>query len=82
MADVFSGPSDARQSADQSMPASRFRPRYRALSDAEKALHDEIKAKAEELEGLFQKVKPGRYSSLALTALEQAVMWSIKELTS
>lgn len=61
---------------------SRFRPRYRALTDDEKALHDAIKSKADELEQLFQKVKPGRYNALAVTALEQSVMWVVKELTS
>lgn len=60
----------------------RFRPRYRALTDDEKALHDAIKGKASELEVLFDQVKPGRYRSLGLTALEEAVMWCVKELTS
>ncbi len=61
---------------------SRFRPKYRALTDDEKALHDEIKNKAAELEELFGKVKSGRYSSLAMTSLEQSIMWIIKELTA
>lgn len=82
MADVFEGKPDGRQSADVAQPVSRFRPIYRALSDDEKALHDEIKAKAEELEALFSRVKGSRYSALALTALEQAVMWIVKGLTS
>ena len=81
MANTFEGPADARQS-DQPIPVSRFRPRYRALTDEEKALHDALKDKAAELEALFQKVKPGRYNSLAITALEQSVMWIVKELTS
>lgn len=82
MADLYEGKPDARQSADTNMPVSRFRPRYRALTDDEKALHDALKDKAAELEGLFAKVKPGRYNSLAVTALEQSVMWIVKELTS
>lgn len=81
MADVFEGKPDSRQSSSQTQKLSRFRPMYRALSDEEKALHDAIKAKATELEGLFEWVQPGRYNSLAMTALEQAVMWIIKELT-
>jgi hypothetical protein len=64
------------------MPTSRFRPRYRALTDDEKALHDALKDKATELEALYAKVKPGRYNSLAITSLEQSVMWIVKELTS
>lgn len=79
---VFEGKPDERQAGD--ITVSRFRPRYRALSEDEKALHDAIKDKAVELEALFMQVKEGRgrYNALALTALEQAVMWNIKELTS
>ena len=45
-------------------------------------MHDQLKDKAAELESLFGKVKPGRYNALAMTSLEQAVMWIVKELTS
>lgn len=81
MANVYEGKTDGRQ-ADTAIAVSRFRPRYRALTDDEKALHDQIKDKAAELEDLFGKVKPGRYNSLAITSLEQSVMWVVKELTS
>lgn len=81
MADVFEGKPDGRQ-ADTAIPVSRFRPRYRALTDTEKALHDEIKNKAAELEDLYGRVKGGRYNALAITSLEQSVMWVVKELTS
>ena len=82
MAHVYEGAPDGRQSAEQTQVTSRFRPRYRALSDGEKALHDAIKAKAAELEALFEQVKHGRYRALGFTALEEAVMWTIKELTA
>lgn len=82
MADVFEGKPDARQSADVAEPLSRFRPRYRSLTDAEKELHDALKSKAVELEKEFEKVKAGRYRALAFTALEEAVMWVVKELTA
>jgi hypothetical protein len=81
MAHVFEGQPDGRQAAT-AIPVSRFRPQYRALTDDEKALHDELKTKASELEVLFGKVKPGRYNSLAITSLEQSIMWIVKELTS
>lgn len=81
MTHVYEGKPDARQSDDNAAPVSLFRPRYRALSDAEKALHDEIKNKAAELEAVYAKVVTGRYHSLAVTALEQSVMWIVKELT-
>jgi len=82
MANVFEGTPDARQSEDTALKPSRFRPRYRALTDEEKALHDALKYKAAELEDLFARVKMGRYNALAVTALEQSVMWIVKELTS
>ena len=78
---VFEGKPDDRQGDGQTIP-SRFRPRYRALSAEEKTLHDDIKNKAAELEALYGKVKPGRYNALAMTALEESVMWVVKELTS
>ena len=81
MEHVFEGQPDARQ-ADTAIAVSRFRPKYRALTDDEKALHDALKDKAGELEALFAQVKPGRYNSLAITSLEQSVMWIVKELTS
>jgi uncharacterized protein YoxC len=81
MANIFEGQPDGRQ-ADTAIEVSRFRPRYRALTDAEKALHDALKAKADELDQLFARVKDGRYKSLAVTSLEQSVMWIVKELTS
>ncbi len=82
MANVYDGKPDARQSADVAHPVSRFRPTYRALTDEEKALHDALKTKATEMEALFGQVKPGRYNALAITALEQSIMWIVKELTS
>lgn len=82
MTNVFADKPDGRQSDKMDEPMSRFRPRYRALTDDEKALHDAIKAKAAELETLFEMVKPGRYRSLGITALEESVMWTVKELTS
>lgn len=81
MANVYDGPVDGRQ-ADTHIPVSRFRPKYRALTDDEKALHDKLKDKAAELEALFSAVKPGRYNALAITSLEQSIMWIVKELTS
>lgn len=79
---TFKGTPDSRQSDDAALPTSRFRPRYRALTDDEKALHDALKDKAAELEALIEKVKAGRYRALALTSLEESIMWTLKELTS
>lgn len=81
LTNVFEGTPDDRQ-AETKIEVSRFRPKYRALDENEKALHDAIKSKASELETLFEQVKPGRYRALGLTALEESVMWTVKELTS
>ena len=80
MANVFEGP-DRRQ-AETAIEMSRFRPRYRALTDDEKALHDELKANFEAVERVIGRIKPGRYRSLAVTSLEEACMWAVKELTA
>jgi hypothetical protein len=79
---VFDGKPDARQSADRNEPVSRFRPRYRALAAEEQRLHDAIKSAAVVLETLYDKTPNGRYHELALTALEESVMWGIKSLTA
>lgn len=81
MNSIYKGPADARLDPLLEKP-SRFRPTYRKLTDEEKALHDAIKTKAVELEQLYAQVKSGRYNSLALTSLEESVMWIIKELTA
>ena len=81
MMHVYEGQPDARQSSDVAHKVSRFRPTYRALSDTEKALHNSIKAKATELETLFEMLTPSRELSLGMTNLEQAVMWAVKSLT-
>lgn len=81
MTNVYEGPPDARQSDDVKMPVTRFRPRYRALTDAEKAHHDAIKTKADELGRLFEDMPQGRETALAFTKLEEAIMWAIKGLT-
>ena len=77
---LFESRPDERQAGD--ILCSRFRPRYRALTPQEKDLHDRIKGKADELLALFEEVKPGRYRALGITALEESVMWTVKELTA
>lgn len=79
---VFEGEPDARLDPDPAAVVSRFRPRYRKLSDAELALVDQIKSKATELEALYDRIAhAGRYKALAITALEESVMWAVKDAT-
>jgi hypothetical protein len=82
MPHVFAQQPDGRQSADVEHRVSRFRPSYRALTEEEKGIHDAIKQEAQLLEVLYETLPDGRYKSLAMTALEESVMWIIKELTS
>lgn len=84
MTHVYEGAPDGRQ-ADEPITPSRFRPRYRQLTDAEKAHHDAIKAKAVELEALIDQIDnpaAGRAKALAMTHLEDAIMWAVKGLTA
>lgn len=61
---------------------SKFRHKYRELTDAEKAGVDAIKIAAETLDAALQKHSPpGRYLALANTTLEEAVMWAVKGIT-
>ena len=78
---VFEGEPDARQFRDV-IPVTRFRPRYRALRIEEKGVHDDVKAAFEAVERQIERIKPGRYRALAITALEESCMWAIKELTA
>lgn len=58
-----------------------FRPQYRELTDREKELVGNIKTVAESLYELMNEAPDGRYKSLAKTALEESVMWSVKGVT-
>lgn len=66
---------------ERTAPHDRFRRHARSPTEAESALLETVKIKAEELETLFDSIRPGRYRSLGYTALEEAVMWAVKELT-
>jgi hypothetical protein len=82
LAHLYEGVPDGRQASEgEELSVSRFRPRYRALSEAEKSIHDEVKDAFAAAEKQIERIKPGRYRSLALTALEESCMWAIKELT-
>lgn len=58
-----------------------FRPAYRQLSDDEKRTVDAIKSSAELLERHIKSAGPSRHQSLAMTKLEEAVMWAVKGVT-
>ncbi len=68
MAHVFEGAPDGRQAGD--IKPGRFRPQYRVLTDEEKALHDAIKAKAAEMEALFERARELRYPPMEIVAVD------------
>ena len=82
MANVFKGEADRRQSREVAHTVSRFRPTYRALTEEEKVMHDAIKLLAEQIEKTFYEAVPEcRERSIAITKLEESIMWVIKGLT-
>lgn len=81
---------DARQT-EADKPEGLFRKRYKKLTEAEVALHDAIKDKAEELHALFLSISPsmpdpvrdrGANVQLGIRHLEDAVYRAVKGLTA
>lgn len=57
------------------------RQQYRVLTEAEKALVDEIKTKGADFIDLMVKIGPSRDCSLAITHMEDAVMRAVRHVT-
>lgn len=58
-----------------------MRQEYRELSQDEKDLLKAVKSEAEDLHNKIASIGASRELSLALTNLEQAVMWATKHIT-
>lgn len=71
----------AADRTDDTKPISRFRPNFRSLTEKERELHDAVKDAAADMEKLFLRTPETRERSIAMTKLEEAVMWCIKGLT-
>jgi hypothetical protein len=67
--------------SDERITNNTYRHQYRVLTDAEKAAMVAIKDKAAELDDVINQTAPSRERSLALTKLEEAVMWAVKGIT-
>lgn len=65
-----------------SAPTNTFRQVYRKLTVEEVRALELLKAKAAELEDLILGITPGRHRSLAITRLEECLMWATKGLSS
>ena len=59
-----------------------MRHQYRILTDAEKANMQAIKDKGLEFHELLSGMGKSREISLALTKVEEAVMWGVKHITA
>lgn len=58
-----------------------FRHEYRTLSEQEKLNMQLVKDTASTLHDIFKTLNPTREISLAITKLEEAVMWAVKGIT-
>lgn len=58
-----------------------FRKQYRQLSELERAMLDDMKCEAEVLYQKIKSIGTSRETSLALTKLEESVMWATKSIT-
>jgi hypothetical protein len=58
-----------------------FRKEYRELTEGEKISIEKIKVLAEEMEEVYNRFPNSRMKSLAMTNLEQSVMWMVKAIT-
>lgn len=65
--------------------ANTFRKEYRELTDEEKAAIEELKTTAEQMEITIENAKAAgknpRHLALAMTKLEEAIMWAVKAIT-
>lgn len=59
----------------------RFRKEYRRLTPDEQTAIENIKTQAVGLDALLSEVKDARCRALAITKLEECVMWATKGLT-
>jgi hypothetical protein len=60
----------------------RFRKDYRPLTPEETQARADLILLAEQMETIIDGMKEPRYKALALTHLEETVMWAIKSLTA
>jgi hypothetical protein len=69
--------------SDERINNNTMRHQYRVLSDAEKGALDRIKDWGNDgLNMVMGCTPPGRERSIAITKIEEAVMWAVKGLTA
>jgi hypothetical protein len=67
--------------SDERVVNNAVRHQYRVLSDEEKAVMVRIKDTGLDFILLMNEVPNGRERSIAITKIEEAVMWAVKSLT-
>ena len=68
--------------SDERTVNNTMRHQYRVLSDAEKANMNAIKDEGLKFHALVSGIGKSREISLALTRIEEAVMWACKDITA
>lgn len=69
------------KSTDDERVTNTLRHNYRKLTDGEKQTMDQIKDAGQAFLDVVATCPPCRESSLAVTKIEEAVMWAVKGLT-
>jgi hypothetical protein len=73
--------SEVQATSDERTVNNVMRHAYRVLDDTEKAQMRAVKDKGLELHALIESIGKSRELSLALTKVEESVMWAVKHIT-
>lgn len=70
-----------QSTSDERVKNNVLRHEYRVLSDTEKSQLQELKDRGLDLLNIINSLPTSRETSLAVTNVEQAIMWAVKSLT-
>lgn len=70
-----------KSDSDERIKNNAMRHQYRMLSEEEKQFMVAIKDKGLEFAELIENMPKSREASLAITKIEEAVMWAVKSIT-
>ncbi len=72
---------DVKSTSDERVVNNTMRHQYRVLTDEEKAAMQKIKDMGLDFHTYIESLGKSRELSLALTKIEETVMWAVKHLT-
>lgn len=72
---------DVKSTSDERTVNNTMRHQYRVLTDEEKAAMQKIKDMGLDFHTYIESLGKSRELSLAMTKIEEAVMWAVKHLT-